>query len=193
MSASTLSLSRVQDASKSELSEFAGEIQKFVNEENEAAMADLLERMDRRPGLMSRLLPTPVEKEQNRVAVQRLRNLAGSKEAMLALYTELHMEIARQQGDALIASVGMHLQAQLASFATAKMDELQVTIEESRSRFLTRYAPQKAEIEQVREEHPELYERARENLMMQLDGYFQTLEALLKGFQAALTSRARAA
>jgi hypothetical protein len=114
--------------------------------------------------------------------------LAASKEQLFGVYTEVQLEIARKQGDALIASVGMHLQAKLTAFAAEKIDEITATISASRSKFLRTFVPQLEEAEQVRA-YPDLYRAAKESLDQQQQVYFDTLKKLLDGFVESLETR----
>jgi hypothetical protein len=144
--------------------------------------------MNEKPGLIARLFPTAYEKEQQRITVQRMRSLAKSREDMFKLYTDVQLEIARKQGDALIASVGMDLQAKLTTFAAERIDEITDTVNESRVKFMKRMRPQYEEVENYKD-LPDLYARASESVKQEVDIYFDSIGKLLKGFIEALDTK----
>lgn len=185
----TNSLARVDGTSVEYLYEVSGAMKSFIRDESETALDTAVRRLDEKPGLLRRLLPTAYEREAQTAAAMQLRQIADNKHAMLALYAEVQLEIARQEGDALIASVGMDTQTKLTKFAMAKIAELATTIHASQAEFESHYGPRKAQIATYRDEHPELYERAMQGLKEQFDIYFDTTDELFRGFKAALANR----
>lgn len=183
----TAKLERLPD-SVEDLTRIAVQARTYLTEESETALRTCVDLISQRQGLVARFFPDAIEKEQRQIAIHRLRSLAASRERMLELYSQTMLEIARKTADALVASVAMELQAELASFALAKIEELTATVAASQQRYMASYRPQKATIEEYRDE-PELYDRASASLKTQSDLYFKTADALLTGFVAALDSR----
>lgn len=183
------SLARVDGTSVEYLYEVSGAMKSFIKEESEAALESAVRRLNDKPGLLNRLLPSAYQREAQQTAAVQLRQVAANKHAMLALYSEVQLEIARQEGDALIASVGMDTQTKLTKFAMAKIAELATTIHASQAEFESHYGPRKSQIETYKDDHPELYERAMQSLKEQFDTYFDTTDELFRGFKAALANR----
>jgi hypothetical protein len=181
-------LSRLDGTPTEDLRQISSAMQQYLNTENEATLNTAIEKLNQRPGLVQRLFPTAYQKEQQRIDIQRMRSIANSKEEMFRLYTEVQLEIAKKQGDALIASVGMHLQTKLTAFATERIDEISQTIGESRQRFMQRIKPQLSDLESYRDV-PELYDQARQSVNQEIRIYFETIQKLLTGFVEALESR----
>lgn len=171
-----------------DLKTIAVSMQRYVESENDETVQQIAVVMQKNAGFWSRMFPTQIQKEQNHAVAERVRALYKSKEQFFKLYTDVQLEIARKQGDALIASVGMDLQAKLAAFATQKIDELTQTIDESRSRFLERMRPALAEVETYKD-LPELYDPASQSVKHEINMYFESMKKLLNGFVNALESK----
>lgn len=181
-------LSHLEGTSVDELKQISLEVQQYITTENETTLQAALDKMNQRPGLMARLFPTAYEKEQQRITLHKMRSMAEAKEEMFKLYTQVQLEIARKQGDALIASVGMQLHAKLTAFAAERIDEITQTIDESREKFMGRMRPQLAGVENYKD-LPELYEPARQSVNQEISIYFQSIGKLLAGFVEALESK----
>jgi hypothetical protein len=181
-------LSHIEGTSVDELKQISVSMQQYIRTENEAALQTALDKINQKPGLLRRLFPTAYEKEQQRITVQRMRSMAKAKEDLFKLYTDVQLEIARKQGDALIASVGMDLQTKLTAFAAERIDEITDTINESRLRFLKRIRPQYEEIENYKD-IPDLHMRALESVKQEVGIYFDSIGKLLTGFIDALDSK----
>jgi hypothetical protein len=177
------------DGSVKDLAEISQVMHEYMQTRSDHAIQVAVEKCNERPGVIRRFFPNAYEKEQQRITIQEMRDLAESEEKMLALYTAVRLEIARKQGDALIASAGMQLQGALAAFALEQIGRLTATVDGSRTDFMQRYLPHKKEIALYQEEAPELVEEAMASLDRERRIYFETLNSLLDGFVAALKSR----
>lgn len=171
-----------------DLKKIAVSMQRYVETDNDETIQQVSVVMEKNSGFWSRMFPTQLQKEQNRAVADRVRALYKSKEQFFKLYTDVQLEIARKQGDALIASVGMDLQQKLAAFASQKIDELTITIDESRSRFLQRMRPALEEVETYND-LPELHGPAYESVKYEINVYFESVKKLLNGFVNALESK----
>ena len=171
-----------------DLKNIAVSMQRYVETENDETVQQIAVVMQKNSGFWSRLFPTQLQKEQNRAVAERVRALYKSKEQFFKLYTDVQLEIARKQGDALIASVGMDLQAKLAAFAAQKIDELTQTIDDSRSRFLQRMRPALKEVESY-QDLPDLHQPALQSVKQEINIYFKSIDKLLNGFVNALESK----
>jgi hypothetical protein len=171
-----------------DLKNIAVSMQRYVETENDDTVQQIAVVMQKNSGFWSRMFPTQLQKEQNRAVSERVRALYKSKEQFFKLYTDVQLEIARKQGDALISTVGMDLQAKLAAFATQKIEELTETIDESRSRFLERMRPALGQVETYKD-LPELHEPALQSVKEEINIYFKSISKLLNGFVTALESK----
>ena len=117
-------LSIFEGASDEYLVEVSDAMRKYIRNNDEQALRFAEDQVNQKPGLWSRLLPTKYERERQAIATRQLRQIADNKEAMLALYSETQLEIARKQSDALVATVGLELSQNVSAFAAQKIAEL---------------------------------------------------------------------
>src|ERR1017187_6299182 len=100
-------VARAGDGNVQELKEISLAMKEYVNGENDAVMQTAVERINKNPGLIARLFPNAFEKEEQRITLDRMRTLYSKKKEFFELYTAIQLDLARQQGNALIASMGM--------------------------------------------------------------------------------------
>lgn len=181
-------LAHLEGSTPDDLAVVATQIREYLTNEDEQALGAVAQKLNEHPGIIRRFFPSLLEKEEQRLTVERLRSVAEAKAAMFDLFTEVRFEIARREGQALIQSVGMHLQGQLTAFATAEMDGMWITIGRSKARAMEEMIAQAAEIEKYRG-NPLFYDDAIESLKKQKDMYFAMVEELFDGFVATLKSR----
>ncbi|GIM90311.1 hypothetical protein [Paractinoplanes toevensis] len=179
-------ISQTPGTNLSDLKEVAAGMQDYIRAENAGARQAALEAANRR-GVWQRLFPSQYERERQRIGIQGLRQLSESRRELLEVYTAAQIEIARKSADALVAAQGMHLQSQLATFASAKISELNDTMNAARSKFLTDMEPQFAMIEKIG--RPELQGPAYQSALQQVDMYFNFNGKLLNGFIESLNNR----
>ncbi|MDA8195671.1 MAG: hypothetical protein M0019_00410 [Actinomycetota bacterium] len=183
-------LSRTEsDVTVNDLGEISKTIGMALRDDDTTSQRELSVAFDRSGGILSRLLPpSKVERARQDLAVRGMKEQAARRAAMMEIYTETRLEIARKQADTLIASVGISLQNSLASFAAEQVFQLHATITEMRNRFMESYGPAADQIE-LHQGRPELYIRAKEQLNCQLDMQFETMNKLLSGFVKSLSGR----
>ncbi|MEU4242931.1 hypothetical protein [Actinoplanes sp. NPDC026619] len=183
-------ITHLPNTSLDELEQVSTGMQEYMRAATAESREAALESMNRR-GVMQRLFPSQYEKERQRIGVQTLRQMSEAKRDLLDVFTRTQIEIARKQADALIATQGMHLQAQLARFAAEKIQDLNSTINVARERFLSEIAPQFDMVERF-QQRPEIYKPAYQSLLHQIDVYFNHNAALLDGFNQSLHNRVNA-
>lgn len=181
-------VARAGDGSVQELKDISLMMKDYIDGESDAVMQTAVARINRNPGLISRIFPNAFEKEEQRITLDRMRTMYQKKKDFFDLYAAIQLDIARKQGDALIASVGMELQGKLAAFATQKIDDLSATIGESRRKFLARIKPQLDDLANY-QSVPELAGPARQSIQNEIKTYFAGIDELLNGFISALKSR----
>ncbi|MDA8277194.1 MAG: hypothetical protein M0Z45_03205 [Actinomycetota bacterium] len=175
------------DASVSDLETIGNTLAAALRDNDSISQHDIDEAFER-GGILARLVPTKVERAKQDLAVRGLKEQAQRRAAMMEIYTETRLEIARKQADTLIASVGISLQNSLATFAAEQILQLNATITEMRNRFMESYGPAADQIE-VYQARPELYTKAKDQLIRQLDMQFRTMDRLLDGFVKSLSGR----
>lgn len=186
---STSQLARLdQDVTVTDLERIGNTIVTALRDDDGNSRRDLEEAFDRTRGPMARLWPNKVERERQHIAARTMREQAARQAALMEVYAETRLEIARKQADALVASVGTSLQAELAAFAAGRIKAISETINETRNHFMDTYGPQADKVEQYKD-RPELYTVAKEQLTGQLMMQFDTLNRLLEGFIIHLQSR----
>ena len=180
-------ISQAPGTSLADLKEVATGMQEYIRSANAESRHAVLEAANRR-GLWQRMFPTQYERERQRIGVQGLRQLSESRRELLEVYTQTQIEIARKSADALVAAQGMHLQSQLATFASAKISELNETMNAARAKFLNDMEPQFLMIEKF-QHRQELYAPAYQSVQQQIEGYFSFNGKLLNGFIESLNNR----
>ena len=178
-------LQRLDDQPMDVLVKVADEVRGYMLDADASAKHVSQLQLERRLSLFSRLFPTAFEREQQRLASSTVRAIAESKLALLEYHAELQLAMAKQKGQTLLAAQGSKLTTALAAFVSAQQDDLQVTINDSRRKFLTRIDPEFDFIAQY-EHRPELYQPALASLQRQIDAYFRNQDGLLENFNRAL-------
>lgn len=173
-----------------DLKQISTAMKEYINTEDESAMEKVVEKINKKPGLLARLFPNAYEKEEQRITLDRMRTIYKAKKEFFELYTAIQLEIARKQGDALIASAGMSLQTNLSKFAAAKIAEMKETIDASKENFFQRMDVQRQTVEQYKH-FPELYDPAYQSMKQEIKIYFKSIEQLLEGFNEAMNSKVK--
>lgn len=173
------------DTSVEYLKQIANAMQQYVSTENEAALQTALDKINQKPDLMARLFPTVLEKEKRLAILQRMRSMGRANEELFDLYTKVQLEIARIQGDALVASVGVNLQKNLTAFVTEKIGEITKTFIESKQSFMEDMRSQIENIESYKD-IPRLYQPSLQSLDRDIKIYYESIFKLQQGFIDAL-------
>jgi hypothetical protein len=182
-------LATKESVSVNDLEVIAEKLQSYVGTQDDAILEEVTEALNKRPSLLTRLLPSPLEKERSRITVQSMRLLYDNKERFFKFYWDIKLEVAKRFANALISSVGMDLQTKLAKFAHDRIDELTEAVALNRTSFLGRMRPQLESLEQYRN-FPELFEPAHSSMVKEIGIYFASISALLQGFIDNLTNKA---
>ena len=153
------SQSAMMTAPAADLQVVSSAMKDYIHNENEQALETINTQVAKNPGFWRRLFPNEFEKENARIALDRMRTIYETKKTFFKLYTDVQLEIARRHGEALLVTVGADLATKVSAFATEKMEELAQTLGESRERYLARIAPQIDNLENYKK-YPELQARA---------------------------------
>lgn len=181
-------LSKLGDNSIQDLQAISESVKKYVDTENDATLQVALERINTKPNFWNRLFPNKFTREHDRMTIEKMQSVFTAKEQMFEIYTEVQLEIARQQGDALIQATGMQLRDQLTKFAKVKMDSMSLTMKQSRDEFVKRMKDQLKNVEEYRD-FPELAEPYHQSLKDEISVYFSFIKELLESFQQALQTK----
>jgi hypothetical protein len=128
------------DASISDLETISDTLAAAIRDNDSISQNDIDEAFER-GGVLAQIVPSKVERAKQDLAVKGMREQAARRGAMMEIYAETRLEIARKQADTLIASVGISLQNSLATFAAEQILQLNATITEMRNRFMESYGP----------------------------------------------------
>ena len=183
-------LSKLDSSSIEELQDISKNVKEYVNTENNAMHQAALAKINQQPTFLQKLFPTRFQKMQQEFMIQNIQNIHNAKEQMFALYTGIQLEIARQQGDALIASTGMHLQDHLTNFAASKIDSLTDTLEKSMNSFMEKIYRQRGSVENYNK-FPDLADRYEQSLKKEQEIYFSSIEQLLENFKDTLNRKVK--
>ena len=82
-------LAPIKDASDNELREMSTAMRQYLTAENETALKTALNKIGQNPSLMARFFPTALQKEEQRIVLQRMRATAKAQEEMYRLYTDM--------------------------------------------------------------------------------------------------------
>ncbi len=181
-------LSKLGDNSIQDLQAISESVKKYVDTENDATLQVALERINNKPNFWQRLFPNKITKELDQMSIEKMRGVFQAKEKMFEIYTEVQLEIARQQGDTLIAAAGMQFRDQLTKFAKVKMDSMSITMKDSRDEFVKRMKIQLQNVEEYKD-FPELAEPYHQSLKDEISIYFSFIKELLDGFNSSLRNK----
>lgn len=181
-------LSKLDSSSIAELQTISNDVKKYVDTENDAMLQVALEKINQKPNLWQKLFPGKFQKMQEELTMNKMQSIYKAKDQMFALYTGIQLEIARQQGDALIAATGMHLREQLTKFAETKISSMSETLDKSRTEFAARMKTQLQNIENYKD-FPELSEPYHQSLKDEISIYFSFIKELLDGFRETLNKK----
>jgi hypothetical protein len=109
---------------------------------------------------------------------------------MFRVYTEVQITIAKRQGYAFIAAVGVNLQSELTKFADEKSNETTETITASIQKFMEQTSIQRERLNGYKNNPNEydLYEASLAFVHKQQNIDFASMEKLLNGFIEALNT-----
>ena len=171
-----------------DLTEVSNAMKAYVSNENDAVLQMAVERMNQNPGFWHRLFPGAFDKEQSRIALDRVKSAYVAKKQFLDLYVNIQLEIATQRGSALVSATGMDLRAKLAEFAALKIKSLTTTLIESREEFQAKIAKYIRDLKQY-DDIPELHDEAKQSAVREIKAYMNWVESLREGFTQAMDSK----
>ena len=171
--------------SSQNLDNVANAIRSTVIQEDDEVFELLASELNKSPSLAKRLFPSELEIASEKITVERIRSLAAKKDMMMDSYFKLKIEMARAEGEALLAANKTHLITDLTRFVTAKIDEMDNNILESRSKVMKKMLPHLQELEEYKD-FPMLYEPAKVSVSNQIKNYMDTVDELLNSFRLCL-------
>lgn len=181
-------LSKLGENSLQDLQSISESIKNYVDRENDVVLQTVVEKIKTNENMLQKLLPNKTTRVYKKMLTEKMYNVFKSQEHMFEIYTEIQIEIARQQGDALIAATGMQLRDSLSKFANQKINSLKNTLEESREGYMESISRQLDNAERYKK-HKELYEDLKESIRFEWKQYFGFVENLIVGFREALNSK----
>jgi len=183
-------ISKLDNSAVVELTDIATKVEEFVDTENDASMQLVQERLSQNPTILQRLFPGKFRKMQEQLIMNKMKKRDDAQEVLFDLYTGIKLELARQQGDTLIAATGMHLRDQLTKFALEKISSMGVTMESHKNEFVIRMKRQLKNVKEY-EDFPELSEPYHQSLKDEISTYFTFNKNLLDGFKDTLNNKVK--
>ena len=172
-----------------DLNVIADRLKQLIGVENDLTFQRAADELNKQPAsVLSRLFPSQVQRERNRVTVDSMRKLYQDKQKLFVFYSEVKFEVARHMGNALVASVGTDVQYRLAEFANDRLNKLINTITTYNKIFKERMTTELTDLQNYRD-FPELFKPAYDSVNNMILTYFQTVDTLLKGFIDSLKSK----
>jgi hypothetical protein len=184
----TQQLSKLEGTSIADLAAVSDSMQSYIRSSTAEVRKAAVENMGQQSPLMRRLFPNQLQRENNRLAIEGVRQVAQAKAELLGLYMSTQIEIAKKKADALVAAQGMQIQTTLVRFADEQMQLLSSTLNNSRSLFLAEMAPKLDELDNYKK-YPVLYDPAAESIEHHIQSYFENCRILLDGFTASLSNK----
>lgn len=183
-------ISKLDNSAVIELTDIASKVEDFVNTENDASMELVQQRLNQNPTILQRLFPGKFRKMQEQLVMNKMKKRDDAQEVLFDLYTGIKLELARQQGDTLIAATGMHLRDQLTKFALDKISSMGVTMESHKNEFVIRMKRQLQNVGEYKD-FPELSEPYHQSLKDEITTYFSFNKNLLDGFEQTLHKKVK--
>jgi len=193
------SLSQLHDISGVELQSVATKMKEYVSTENEAVLSEIQDKLKQRPGLIGVLFPGKLQREYDKLSVQKMKDFYATQKLMTEAYTNTLIELAKKEGDMAIAlrmeqygnvlsAVAMENRKKLTVLAQININEMSETFERSRTPFLERIKRQFEEGEKYKT-IPFLYDSHLQSLKKETEIFMATIEELLQGFKDALKKK----
>lgn len=193
------SLSQLHDISGVELQSVATKMKEYVSTENEAVLSEIQDKLKQRPGLIGVLFPGKLQREYDKMSVQKMKDFYATQKLMTEAYTNTLIELAKKEGDMAIAlrmeqygnvlsAVAMENRKKLTVLAQININEMSETFERSRTPFLERIKRQFEEGEKYKT-IPFLYDSHLQSLKKETEIFMATIEELLQGFKDALKKK----
>ncbi|GHV22642.1 hypothetical protein FACS189428_5030 [Clostridia bacterium] len=193
------SLSQLHDISGVELQSVATKMKEYVSTENEAVLSEIQDKLKQRPGLIGVLFPGKLQREYDKLSVQKMKDFYATQKIMTEAYTNTLIELAKKEGDMAIAlrmeqygnvlsAVAMENRKKLTTLAQININEMSETFEKSRTPFLERIERQVKEGEKYKN-IDFLYNSHLQSLKKETEIFMATIEELLQGFKDALKKK----
>lgn len=195
-----VSVSKVQNVTKDEMKDVSFKMKEYIKTQNEVHLQDIANKVNDRPGLLGVLFPSAIQKEHNKLTVQRMQDLFKSQSELLKVYTNAQIELAKKQADYVIqlevAKYGEHLTAEkleiqkrLTARANEGIDVMTTEFENSRDSYDDKRERQMQKTLRFKDTDPEYYEMKLNSLRNEAKVFFKAIDTLLEGFIDALQQK----
>ncbi len=149
---------------------------------------ELAKLLAAQPGMVTRFLPNQFQRQQLQISLDQARQLANDHSKMMELYFKIRLELLKNDGDALIIATGNRRKTELTKIVAVNIEQIEMTIKQSRETFMQKMAPHLDELEKY-QAYPMLYNRAKKSAETQIDNFMNTIDQLLFDFKNSLRSR----
>ncbi len=195
-----VTVSQVQDATQEEMQDVSLKMKEYIQTQNENHLQEIASKLNSRPGLLGALFPNALQREHNKLTVQRMKEIFKSQSELLKVYTNAQVELAKKQADYVIqrevAKYGeeltaekLEIQKRLTARANAGIDVMTTEFEKSRDSYDDKRARQMQKTLQFKDIDPEYYEMKMDSLRNEAKVFFKSIDTLLEGFTEALQQK----
>ena len=178
-------LARLDNSAMGGLQSTAQSIKRFIDLNDDISYNMALNEINKSPSFWERLFPNKYQRMQRDLTLTTMQDAHKARKLMFELYTATQLEITKQQGDAVIKAVGMHLQEELTQFAAQKMRSVESRIMEENEQFAEKIDRSFKDVEKY-SHNPFLKNRYEQSVQKLTNDHFDFFNELLEGFINAL-------
>ena len=195
------SLAKIYDESNNEsLETLAQNVKGYFQSEDQKALEAISTELNKRPALISFFFPGKIEKENQEITIQTMREQFKNRQEMLRIYMDILTYQTKIEGEMLIKAKTQHyegrlsqqamqIRTELTAFSQTKIDEMTSIFKKSRVNFSERVDEQFSAAEKYKGKNDFLYQQFTESLHKETALFFGTIETLLTDFKEDLKNK----
>jgi hypothetical protein len=192
-------LSVLDENSTLDLKSVTPKMKEFIINSNEVILSEIQDKLRQRPGLVGVLFPGKLQREYDKLSVQKMKDSYAIQKLMMDAYTNSLIEQAKKESDMAIAlrveqyenvlkAVKINNRKQLTAIAQTCINEMSATFEQSRIAFGERRERQIKDVERYKKDEF-YYKKLKQNLNKEAEIFLDTIGDLLQGFKDALINK----
>jgi|GEM_PF-5101842 len=187
------SLSRFHASDEISLRSLANNIEEYISTENEVILTEITKKLDERPGLIGVLFPSKIQREHDKLTIQRMKQLFRIQEQGLDIYTNVQFALLKNAGNKLIASQtqqfdgelteeALRIQTRLTSVINDALANMIPKIEETKKQIKESAKRQYEDLEQYK--HIDfLYNEVKSNLQQETKMFLDICKKNIQNFE----------
>ncbi|MBP7478423.1 MAG: hypothetical protein KA797_07865 [Chitinophagales bacterium] len=173
-----------------EAKDIAHSLRRYLTSGSNEEEINLERKLNENKGMFKRFFPTIAQKEDDRINAETLRQIRKNKSEIMTAHHSMVLEATRIQANAIIQGLGVHLQAQLAVFATEKINSIVNTISQSNKEMTKKLRDDENEASKEYKNDPKYLDRAIKQIDKIAVTHMESMEELLDGAVRALKNKA---